>query len=49
VDWITLAGRILELVLRLVDANQKGQLDQQKLDLIVLALKEPPPPKEPTP
>lgn len=44
--WITLAGRIVELVLSLIDQYNKGVLTQEKLDLVVLALREPPKPKE---
>ncbi len=47
--YAELLGKILTLVLYILDAHKAGQLDQGKLDLIILALKEPPPPKPPTP
>lgn len=35
------------LVLQLIDQHQKGILSQEKLDLVIVALREPPKPKEP--
>ena len=43
--WIELAGNLIKLVLVIIDANKKGQIDQATLDLIVKGLKEPLPPK----
>ena len=43
--YAELLGKILELVLRLMDLHKAGELDQAKLDLILAALKPPPPPK----
>jgi hypothetical protein len=46
-DWIALAGKLLELVLRIIDMNKRSPIDQVKLDLIIAALKEAPPPTPP--
>ncbi len=44
--WITLAAKIVEMVLSLIDQFNKGTLSQERLDLVVLALREPPEPKK---